>query len=227
MTEPLSRLERLLERAAGLGLNTTLHPATLLQQVQDAATGSVSAGAIANVYTIALSPGDLRALGPNLEELRGAIIPVLDEVAAPRRLSRAGPWAVEFEAERGVTPGQSRVRAFFRNQGSSDSSALPGKTERITRLRNAVLNVGGVGTVRLTHTPFTIGRSPECDLMIPDLEVSRRHARIESTSEGLVIRDLGSRNQIVILGEQVEFAPLVAGTAVLLGSTEITLEFEA
>ena len=40
-----------------------------------------------------------------------------------------------------------------------------------------------------------IGRAPKaCDLVIPDREVSRRHAKIERTETGFVITDLGSKN---------------------------------
>ena len=62
--------------------------------------------------------------------------------------------------------------------------------------------------------------------MIPDLEVSRRHAGIESTPDGFLIRDLGSRNRIEVLGETVESVTLVPGVPVRLGSTDVTIEFE-
>jgi len=226
MTQPSSRFERFLERAAGLGLNTSIHPATLLQQVQDAAVASVSESAIANAYTISIAAADLRTLRPHLDELRGAIIPMLAELATSRRLSRPGPWEVEFVAADSLAPGQSQIRTWYRNPRASGSSAAPAQTQVIRRLRNAFLDVSGLGRVRLTHTPFTIGRTADCDLAIPDLEISRRHARIESTPEGLVINDLGSRNRITVLGETVEAAPLVAGTPIRLGSTEITLQFD-
>lgn len=227
MTVPSSRFERFLERVAGLGLSTSIHPATLLQQVQDAAVASVSEGAIANAYTISIAPAALRTLRPHLNDLRGAIIPMLDELAAGRRLSRPGPWEIEFVATDGIAPGQSQVRTWYRNPRASGSSAAPAQTQVITRLRNAFLDVSGLGRVRLTHTPFTIGRGADCDLAIPDLEISRRHARIESTPEGLVINDLGSRNRITVFGETVDAAPLVAGTPIRLGATEITLEYES
>lgn len=39
-----------------------------------------------------------------------------------------------------------------------------------------------------------IGREPDCDIVVPDRQVSRHHARLRLTSEGAYIEDLGSKN---------------------------------
>lgn len=53
------------------------------------------------------------------------------------------------------------------------------------------------------HTPsgphtawqsWTIGRQSDCDITLPDASVSRRHARLEETADGLVLMDEGSTN---------------------------------
>jgi predicted component of type VI protein secretion system len=41
---------------------------------------------------------------------------------------------------------------------------------------------------------LTIGRDPSCSLVIPDRQVSRYHARITLTLEGILLEDLGSKN---------------------------------
>jgi pSer/pThr/pTyr-binding forkhead associated (FHA) protein len=40
----------------------------------------------------------------------------------------------------------------------------------------------------------TIGRSPECDLQLPDTYLSSRHARVANDDGDLTIEDLGSTN---------------------------------
>ena len=40
----------------------------------------------------------------------------------------------------------------------------------------------------------TIGRSPDADIFLDDITVSRHHSQIEHRVEGLVLRDLGSLN---------------------------------
>jgi hypothetical protein len=39
-----------------------------------------------------------------------------------------------------------------------------------------------------------VGRDTSCDIVIVDRQVSRRHARIASTPEGVIVEDLGSKN---------------------------------
>jgi pSer/pThr/pTyr-binding forkhead associated (FHA) protein len=39
-----------------------------------------------------------------------------------------------------------------------------------------------------------IGRDAACDIVIPDRQVSRQHARISNTGKGIILEDLGSKN---------------------------------
>ncbi len=50
---------------------------------------------------------------------------------------------------------------------------------------------------------LTIGRDPVCALVIPDRQVSRIHARLSATPEGILLEDLGSKNGTFINGEQI------------------------
>ena len=42
--------------------------------------------------------------------------------------------------------------------------------------------------------PVTIGRSPECDIHINDLGLSRVHARLIPSEDGVLVEDLSSTN---------------------------------
>lgn len=46
-----------------------------------------------------------------------------------------------------------------------------------------------------------IGREDGCDIVIPDRQVSRRHAQISPTNDGAVLEDLGSKNGTFLNGE--------------------------
>jgi pSer/pThr/pTyr-binding forkhead associated (FHA) protein len=48
--------------------------------------------------------------------------------------------------------------------------------------------------VPLTAEALTIGRHPDCEVFIESPKVSRRHARVERSGEGFLLRDLGSDN---------------------------------
>lgn len=65
--------------------------------------------------------------------------------------------------------------------------------------------------------PCVIGRAPDCDIMLYDLRVSRRHARIVRDGDALTIEDLGSSNGTWRNGERVERAPLAEGDTIALG----------
>jgi len=39
-----------------------------------------------------------------------------------------------------------------------------------------------------------VGRDPTCDVVVTDRQISRFHARLTSTSEGVILEDLGSKN---------------------------------
>ena len=49
--------------------------------------------------------------------------------------------------------------------------------------------------------PQSIGRSADCDLVIPDPTISRQHCQVRLAGETIVVEDLGSRYGTAIGGE--------------------------
>jgi pSer/pThr/pTyr-binding forkhead associated (FHA) protein len=66
-----------------------------------------------------------------------------------------------------------------------------------------------------------IGRSPECDLQVRDILLSRRHCVIERGGETWVVTDLGSKNGTHLDGQQITKHVLSDGDVVRLGRTRI------
>lgn len=224
MTDSGERLDRFIERVASLGAATGLHPSALLQEVHDAAVAAVRDHSVPNSYLLLLAPADIRALEAHTDELRAGITRMLEELVASRGLRTLGPWQVELEEAPTMSTGGIAVRVAFRNPASPN--VVPAQsTETIRRHRGVFLVIDGADRVPLTHTPFTIGRAPGCDLVLHDLAVSRRHARIESGPDGsLSVRDLGSRNKLGRAGRAFDELPFAPGETVRLGSIELTLE---
>jgi len=54
------------------------------------------------------------------------------------------------------------------------------------------------------NRPFMIGRSDECDVALPDRQVSRLHARITWQGDCYEIEDLGSKNGTHLNGQEVQ-----------------------
>ena len=57
---------------------------------------------------------------------------------------------------------------------------------------------------------LVIGREPSCDIEIPDRQVSRQHARINLTPNGILLEDLGSKNGTQYNGLPMETSVLLA-----------------
>jgi DNA-binding response OmpR family regulator len=51
---------------------------------------------------------------------------------------------------------------------------------------------------------ITIGRDPECDIVIADRQVSRLHARIHYIDNGIELEDVGSKNGTYLQGNLIE-----------------------
>lgn len=66
---------------------------------------------------------------------------------------------------------------------------------------------------------LTIGRDPDCDIVIPDRQVSRHHARVVVSANGILIEDLGSKNGTYLNNQSV------SEPAKLIEADEITIAF--
>ncbi len=71
-------------------------------------------------------------------------------------------------------------------------------------------------------TSLTVGRLPECDIVLPADGVSRRHCQFELCPEGTwQVRDLGSRNGTGVNGKRVALQSLRHGDVVRVGRFEL------
>jgi phosphoserine phosphatase RsbU/P len=77
---------------------------------------------------------------------------------------------------------------------------------------------GRHGRVMISKTPFTIGRSEECDVSIPDGRVSRVHARFVAENGAYFIEDAGSRHGTFVNGVRCERAQLKHNDEIQLGA---------
>jgi hypothetical protein len=223
------RLERFLEQAARMASGAGIHPIEILQRIQAAAETSVREGAIANAYRVESAGVDAERIARMGDQLARAASRMLDELAKGRNLRQLGPWQFEFVQSPGAGAGTVRVMASFREPAHRPATVAAGATRVITRQRGKRLVLEDGTRVPLTHTPFVIGRGVGCDLVVPDLSISRRHAEICSGPGGtLSIRDLGSRNGVILDGDRVDGeSELRPGTTFLLGDARFWLEVEA
>lgn len=78
--------------------------------------------------------------------------------------------------------------------------------------------------IKLSVTPVVIGTSPECDLVLNDQEVSRRHCEIKITPKGIHVKDLGSKNGTKIDSVRIVEAYLTPSAALTVGRTHLAAQ---
>jgi pSer/pThr/pTyr-binding forkhead associated (FHA) protein len=95
-----------------------------------------------------------------------------------------------------------------------------------------ILQIQGAGSGQhpdehpLLKPVLDIGRSADCDLMLDDPRVSRRHARLSYAAQGFQIQDLGSANGTLVNGQPLpprRPSPLSPGDVVQVGSFQLAI----
>lgn len=74
--------------------------------------------------------------------------------------------------------------------------------------------------IMMDRFPFVIGRSPECNLMLPQSYISRSHARITWEGELVVLEDMHSSHGTFVNGEQVTRRNLLPKDTIQFGSID-------
>jgi serine phosphatase RsbU (regulator of sigma subunit)/pSer/pThr/pTyr-binding forkhead associated (FHA) protein len=78
---------------------------------------------------------------------------------------------------------------------------------------------------KLADGEYVIGRRSDCQIFVPDMRVSRQHARLWKDGEGWALEDLGSNNGTFINGVRLQEAtPLRHDDEILIANNRIRVE---
>ncbi len=80
---------------------------------------------------------------------------------------------------------------------------------------------------KLIRKTTTIGRGKDTDLLLPDISVSRHHAKIEQRGKELYLVDLGSQNGTKVNGKPIREKVLKSGDKLQVGKFIIVFEQKA
>jgi ribosomal protein L40E len=77
-------------------------------------------------------------------------------------------------------------------------------------------------TFPLEGQRITVGRSPDCEIFLDDVTVSRKHAALTKDGDGFSIQDEGSLNGTFVNKKRVEEAQLEDGDEIQIGKYRLT-----
>lgn len=160
--------------------------------------------------------------------------PIGEPVFAPAgSLIRVGPYELEV-----IALEASGVAIDARFERDAAAAGIPAVLEADSAYaaglgpRPGTLKLVGVSGLEAgQETPvvwegdFDAGRDPELEVPVMDPTVSRRHARLRLTEEGMLVLDLRSTNGTYVNGERVKRKLLAIGDRVRFG--EVAFEVQA
>jgi pSer/pThr/pTyr-binding forkhead associated (FHA) protein len=130
----------------------------------------------------------------------------------------------------GIGPVAARYAIVEAARSQAIAEGGPDEDSGATRVRMAVPKyvLRGVSGALFSKVfpitgPVVIGRAAECDISVPADEISRRHALIKPTPEGLSVEDLGSSNGTFINGKRVQHGFLNPGDELRLDAVRFIL----
>ena len=247
-------IARLVEGSFGRAFRSEVRPMELARKLareMDAhRTVSVSRVYAPGSFRVWLSPEDrARYEGVEAEVIDELCAYLLEHARREELILTDGPQ-VSFATDERLSLGEFGIEArLVRADGQSEGAKTPappgpdedehGKTmiystsERLGgpvqavpgRRARAMLDLAG-RRLLLPPSGGTIGRSHECDVVLDDAGISRRHAALRPAPDGgWLIEDLGSTNGVYVNGQRLRGSePLQSGDVLELGSTEAVFE---
>ncbi len=241
-----SKIEGLVEGTFGRVFKSNVQPVELARKLakeMDAHRAvSISRVYVPNRYTIYLSAGDREQFENYEAALKKELSDYLLEHARKEGLAVVTRPRIDFETDERLKLGEFGIQAQM-VQAPEDESAEPrqgdlghtmvyspstGEARKIAPAATdaRALLVGNGRRTVLSGDTLVLGRSRDCDVVIDDPNVSRRHAEVRRRGEDWVLYDLGSTNGIKVNGRRVEEAPLSPGDEIGLGLANFTFETE-
>jgi hypothetical protein len=187
----------------------------IVREMDDGKQVSINDVWTPNRFEVSLSDDD----GPSFQQIEAALVTelkrVILETAAERRWGLVGPPEVEFFVDHDLRKGDLRIEASL-VESDEPVPAAPVATAQLV-----VHGDGGGREIAVDKEVLTIGRLPECDVVLSDKGASRRHAQIRTKDGVSTITDLGSTNGTKLNGQQVQSRQLDHGDRITIGTTLI------
>ena len=249
-----TKLADLVEGTFGRVFRSEVRPVELARklarEMDEHKTVSVSRVYVPNEYVIWLSPEDRERLENVEYSLIEELSAYLLEHARREKLALLSRPQIEFQTDDRLALGEFGIQARLVRPAEDAAAAGEHHAEQADHGNTMIYSTAGRirGPVEEAQGPrptralllaegrrhviapggALVGRSRDCDIVLADANVSRRHAEIRPAAAGTwTIADLGSTNGVRVNGHQIQGAEaLTAGDRIVLGTAEIVFELE-
>lgn len=110
-------------------------------------------------------------------------------------------------------------------EGVSGTQVISAAEARDAGLTQEVMTlIVGTTRCRLSKRVSTMGRSRDCDVVVPDPNASRVHAEVRHIGLDYFLVDMGSTNGTEVNGQLVKRHALADGDTIVVGTTQIRVE---
>lgn len=250
-----SRIAGLVEGTFGRVFRTPVRPVEiarrLVKEMDEHRTVSVSRTYVPNEYVVWLSPEDRESFTAIEDEVADELAVRVLEHARGERLALVSRPVITFDTDDRLRLGEFGIQARLvrpdktapRATGdipavvqaehsntmvfsSAERLSEPLEEQRSERRGRALVVAEGR---RMVVPPggAVLGRSRECDIVLGDSNVSRRHAEIRAHGSGWVVEDLGSTNGVRVNGTPARGAtPVKGGDRLEIGTVPVVFEVE-
>jgi hypothetical protein len=209
-------VEGLFSKAFRSGLQPVEIAKRIVRAMDDGKQVGVNQVWAPNRFEVSLSTDDAPRFTSIEASLATELKRLIRETAAERGWGLVGPPEVALFVDDGLRRGDLVVEATL-VEGEEKIEPVPASVARL------LVHAGGtVSEVPLGgDRTLTIGRLPECDVVIDDRGASRRHAQVRVAGGEATLTDLGSTNGTLLNGQQVQARQLADGDRITIGSTLI------
>jgi hypothetical protein len=206
------RLERLVEGVFAKAFRSGLQPVELgrrlVREMDLGRTVGVRGVLAPNDFVVAVGGEDREQMAPIEQTLVRELVDAAREHAKQESYRLPGPVNVELRTDPTLARGTFRLLARM-VEGDAVASVVLADGTRI-----------GVG-----DDPVTLGRASDCNVVLADPTVSKRHAELRRQGTEIVLIDLGSTNGTKVNGAGIRERALADGDEIRIGAT--VMRFEA
>jgi hypothetical protein len=243
-----AKLEGLVEGAFSRAFRSQVQPVELARklakEMEDAKSVSLSRTYVPNQFWVYLSPEDRAQFEGYEDGLKKELSDYLLEHARSNGLALLTRPTVDLETDERLSLGEFGIQAKLVKpaEAGEEAEAVEGdyghtmvysttgerrvESPRQTSQASRALLVGDDKRTVVSGDPFVMGRSRECDLVLDDPNVSRRHAELRREGDGWAVHDLGSTNGIKLNGQRSRGGRLSPGDEITLGLSRLKFEQE-